>query len=145
MYHVFAFSISTSVGITIDEYRRVEVLRVYHKTPKWWQFSKTMIMITTTHAHTFSHVTAYLELYLPTWCHTTTPQKLMACLPNQGQSWWWNPPENERRPGHCLHRFTRRSENKWERIVRIGTRNQNDKIGNPKTTPSLMTNQNDPK
>jgi hypothetical protein len=62
-----AFAISTAAGIIIDEYRRVEALREsiigHHQ----------MVTILRDydhdypdlHAHTFSHLTAYLELHLP--------------------------------------------------------------------------------
>ena len=62
-----AFAISTTAGIIIDEYRRVEALResiIGHRQ---------MVTILKDydhdypdlHAHTFSHLTAYLELHLP--------------------------------------------------------------------------------
>jgi hypothetical protein len=62
-----AFAISTSAGITIDEYRRAKALREsiigHHQivtTLKDYDHDYLDL-----HAHTFAHLTAYLELHLP--------------------------------------------------------------------------------
>lgn len=62
-----AFAISTTAGIIIDEYRRVEALREsiigHHQMVtilKDYDHDYPDL-----HAHTFSHLTAYLELHLP--------------------------------------------------------------------------------
>jgi hypothetical protein len=62
-----AFAISTAAGIIIDEYRRVEALREsiieHHQMVtilKDYDHDYPDL-----HAHTFSHLTAYLELHLP--------------------------------------------------------------------------------
>ncbi len=62
-----AFAISTAAGITIYEYRRVEAVREsiigHHQMAtilKDYDHDYPDI-----HTHTFSHLTAYLELHLP--------------------------------------------------------------------------------
>jgi hypothetical protein len=62
-----AFAISTAAGIIIDEYRRVEAVREsiighYQMVTILKDYDHDYPDL---HTHTFSHLTAYLELHLP--------------------------------------------------------------------------------
>jgi hypothetical protein len=69
-----AFSISTSAGIPVDEFRHVELLRDYHAIGH-----RIMVKILMDYDHdfpdlqlrTFAKMDAYLELHPPTQCGVT--------------------------------------------------------------------------
>jgi hypothetical protein len=140
-----AFTISTTAGIIIDEYRRVEAVR------------KSIIghhqMVTILkdydndypdlHTRTFSHLTAYLELRLPNVASHDDATKAHGLSTQINDKPGDDILLNMNAAQVTAYLALQDEVKKLRKIVQIGIKNQNDQIGNLRPTRPLRTNQSD--
>jgi hypothetical protein len=140
-----AFAISTAAGIIIDEYRRVEAIREYvighhqmvtilkdydHHYPDL-------------HTHTFSHLTAYLELHLPNVVSYDDATKSHGLSTQMRDKPGDDILLNMNTAQFTAYLALQDEVKKLRKNHSNRNKNQNDQIGNPRTTPPLRTNQSD--